>query len=119
MKPVHKFEMLDLSKETNESIVNLVDVIQSNLMIASNTFIKSNQFINSSNRIGQTLYKLDEGNEENEQLLQQQQRKNSLNIEVGENLKKKHSIHEKKLHKLNLCEEDVQKCTDEKKGNYC
>ncbi|CAH8451233.1 unnamed protein product [Schistosoma bovis] len=115
LKPMHKFEMLDLSKETNESIVNLVDVIQSNLMIASNTFIKSNQFINSSNRIGQTLYKLDEGNEENEQLLQQQQRKNSLNIEVGENLKKKQSIHEKKLHKLNLCEEDVQKCTDEKK----
>ncbi|CAH8451213.1 unnamed protein product [Schistosoma bovis] len=116
LKPMHKFEMLDLSKETNESIVNLVDVIQSNLMIASNTFIKSNQFINSSNRIGQTLYKLDEGNEENEQLLQQQQRKNSLNIEVGENLKKKQSIHEKKLHKLNLCEEDVQKCTDEKKA---
>ncbi|CAH8478772.1 unnamed protein product [Schistosoma rodhaini] len=109
LKPIHKLEVLDLSKETNESIVNLVDEIQSNLMIASNTFIKSNQFINSSNRIGQNLYILDEGNEENEQ--QQQQRKNSVNIEAGE---KKQSICEK-LHKLNPCEEDVQKCTDEKK----
>ncbi|VDP26826.1 unnamed protein product [Schistosoma margrebowiei] len=93
LKPMHKFEMLDLSKETNESIVNLVDEIQSNLMIASNTFIRSNQFINSSNRIGQTLYKLDEGNEENELLLQQQQQRKNRAMSENPKLSKLTTVH--------------------------
>ncbi|CAH8449891.1 unnamed protein product [Schistosoma turkestanicum] len=109
LKPMHKLEILNLSKETNESIVNLIDDIQSNLMIASNTFIKSNQFINSSTRIGQTLYKLDEGNED----IEQQQHKSS-NIETNKKLKKKQSTHEK-LDELNPYKEDVQKRTTETK----
>ncbi|TNN13090.1 Monocarboxylate transporter 14 [Schistosoma japonicum] len=107
LKPLNKLESLDLSKETDESITELIEEIQSNLMIASNTYIKSNQFINSSNRIGQPLYKLDEGNEENEQ-------KSYSTIGAYQNNLNKQSVHNE-VQKMNQRKEDAKKYEDEKK----
>nr|CAH8831374.1 unnamed protein product [Trichobilharzia regenti] len=89
LKPKSKLESLDLSKETDETTVGLIEEIQSNL-IASNAFIRSNLFFNSTNRMGQTLYEVEETNEDEQhqqQLRQQQRSSNKQPCKTNEMMK--------------------------------
>ncbi|CAH8457284.1 unnamed protein product [Heterobilharzia americana] len=88
LKPKSKLEALDLLKETDETAIGLVEEIQSNLFL-SNAFIRSNQFFNSTGRMGQTLYEVDEVNEDEQKSFNKESTKSTSKQFENEKAEKK------------------------------
>ncbi|CAH8461702.1 unnamed protein product [Heterobilharzia americana] len=112
LKPKSKLEALDLLKETDETAIGLVEEIQSNLFL-SNAFIRSNQFFNSTGRMGQTLYEVDEVNEDEQKSFNKESTKSTSKQFENEKAEKKQF--DKKESEYGIEKKEMPKLSDQEK----